>query len=148
MAYIKEIRFAHVGRNEGCLCDRCGQYLQNIVTVEYTDGITINYGQDCFKKLYDSSRLTDFGKKLMRKALKSIEEHSRQLEQYTSGKMTAETDKSWQAYELDWNKDCYWGVHHEDYEAYRKWMIDEWFPQRFKEDQEMIDRFAKVKFER
>lgn len=66
MAHIKEIRFTHVGRNEGCLCDKCGQYIQNIVTVEFTDGITFDYGQDCFKKLYDNSKLTEFGKKLMR----------------------------------------------------------------------------------
>lgn len=148
MAYIKEIRFAHVGRKEGCLCDRCGQYIQNIVTVEYTDGITTNIGQDCFKNLYDNSKLTDFGKKLLRKALKSIETHSRELAEYTSGKMTAETDKSWQSYENPWNKDCYWAVHHEDYEAYRRWMIEEWFPERFKEDQKLIDRFSKVNFDR
>ena len=148
MAYIKEIRFAHVGRKEGCLCDRCGQYIQNIVTVEFTDGITFRYGQDCFKKLQDHSRLSDFGKKLMRKAMKSIETHSRQLEQYKSGKMTAETDDSWKCFELDWNRDCYWGQHHDDYEAYRRWMIEEWFPERFKEDQKQIERFAKVKFDR
>ena len=62
--------------------------------------------------------------------------------------MTAETDKSWQAYENPWNKDCYWGVHHEDYEAYRRWMIEEWFPARFAEDQKIIDRFSKVNFAR
>lgn len=148
MAYIKEIRFAHVGRKEGCLCDRCGTWLQNIVTVEFTDGITFHYGQDCFKKLYDNSKLTEFGKKLMRKALKSIEEHTRELEQYTSGKMTAETDNSWKAYELPINKGCYWAVHHDDYEAYRRWMVEEWYPERFKEDQKQIDRFSKVNFKR
>ena len=147
MAYIKDIHFASVGRNEGCLCDRCGQYIRNIVTVHYTDGVRINYGQDCFKKLYDSSKLTDYGKKLLRKALKSIETHSKELAAYTSGKMTAENDESWKAYELPMNKGCYWAVHH-DYEEYRKWMIEEWYPQRFKEDQKQIDRFSKVKFDR
>lgn len=148
MAYIKEIRFAHVGRKEGCCCDKCGQYIQNIVTVEYTDGIKINYGQDCFKKLQESAKLTDFGRKIMRKALKSIEYNSKELEKYTSGKMTAETDESWKAYEQPWNKGCYWAEHHDDYEAYRRWMIDEWFPERFKEAQKQVDRFSKVNFDR
>ena len=148
MAHIKEIRFAHVGRKEGCLCDRCGQYIQNIVSVDYTDGVTIRCGQDCFKNLYDSGKLSAFGVKLMRKALKSIETHSRQLEAYTSGKMTADNDESWKSFETPQNKGCYWAVHHDDYEAYRQWMITEWFPQRFKEDQKMIDRFANVNFDR
>ena len=65
MAYIKRISFAHVGRNEGCLCDRCGQYIQNIVTVDYADGVRINYGRDCFDKLYKSGRLNAQGVKLM-----------------------------------------------------------------------------------
>ena len=148
MAYIEKIGFARVGRNEGCLCDRCGQYIRNIVTVYYTDGIRINYGQDCFKKLYDSSKLTDYGKKLLRKALKSIEEHQTEYAKYVSGEMTAENDQSWIVYTWDINKGTYWAEHHDDYEEYRKWMIEEWFPQRFKEDQKQIDRFSKVNFKR
>lgn len=148
MAHIKEIRFAHVGRNEGCLCDKCGQYIQNIVTVEFTDGITFDYGQDCFKKLYDNSKLTEFGKKLIRKTLKNIEFYSKQREEYASGKMTAETDESWKQFEYPCNKGHYWAMHHDDYEAYRQWMLNEWFPERFKEAQKQVDRFAKVNFDR
>ena len=148
MAHIKEIRFAHVGRNEGCLCDKCGQYIQNIVTVEFTDGITFDYGQDCFKKLYDNSKLTEFGKKLIRKTLKNIEFYSKQREEYASGKMTAETDESWKQFEYPCNKGHYWAVHHDDYEAYRQWMLNEWLPERFKEAQKQVDRFAKVNFDR
>lgn len=146
MAHIKEIRFAHVGRGEGCLCDRCGQYIQNIVTVDFTDGATVNFGQDCFKKLYDSSTLNDYGKKLLRKALKDIEYYSRERDKYASGEMTSETDLSWQSYEYPVNKGHYWNVHHDDYEAYRRWMLDEWFPERFKNCQKQIDRFANVNF--
>ena len=82
MAHIKEIRFAHVGRNEGCLCDRCGQYIQNIVTVHWTDDIVVNYGTECFSKLCKTGRLTAHGLKLMHKALKSIERHTEELEKY------------------------------------------------------------------
>lgn len=148
MAHIRDIRFAHVGRKEGCTCDKCGQYIQNIVTVEYTDGVTIRYGQDCFDNLYHNGGLSDFGKKLMRKTLKDIQYYTKQRELYVSGKMTAETDKGWQAYAYEWNKNTYWGAHHDDYEAYRRWMIDEWFPERFKEIQKNIDRFGKVNFNR
>ena len=143
MAYIKRINFAHVGRKEGCLCDKCGQYIQNIVTVDYTDGIRVNYGQDCFANLYNSGKLNAYGVKLMKKALKSIEKHSKQLEDYKSGKMTAENDV---AYQYDQTYGGYWKG--KPFEEYRKWMIDEWFPARFAEDQKEIDRFAKVNFER
>lgn len=146
MAFIKEIRFAHVGRNAGCLCDRCGQYIQNIVTVDFSDGTTVNFGQDCFKKLQETSRLNDYGKKLLRKTLKNIEFYSMELVKYTSGELTAENDERWKAYAYPVNDGCYWNVHHDDYEAFRRWMIDEWFPERFKECQKQIDRFAKVNF--
>ena len=143
MAYIKRINFAHVGRKEGCLCDKCGQYIQNIVTVDQTDRMRVNYGQDCFANLYNSGKLNAYGVKLMKKALKSIEKHSKQLEDYKSGKMTAENDV---AYQYDQTYGGYWKG--KPFEEYRKWMIDEWFPARFAEDQKEIDRFAKVNFER
>lgn len=143
MAYIKRIGFAHVGRNEGCLCDKCGQYIQNIVTVDYSDGLRVNYGQDCFDKLYKSGKLNAQGVKLMKKALQSIEKHSKQLEEYKSGKITAENDK---AYQFDQVYDGYWKG--KPFEEYREWMINVWFPKRFEEDQKLIDRFSKVNFER
>ena len=146
MAHIKEIRFAHVGRNDGCLCDRCGQYIQNIVTVDFTDGATVNFGQDCFKKLYDNSGLNDYGKKLLKKALKNIEFYSNERDKYANGEMTADTDLRWKSYELSVNKGCYWNVHHDDYEAFRRWMLDVWYPERFIECQMQIDRFSKVNF--
>lgn len=143
MAYIKRIAFEHVGRNEGCLCDKCGQYIQNIVYVDYSDGIRANYGQDCFAKLYNSAKLTEYGVKLMKKALKSIEAHSKQLEEYVSGKKTAENDLS---YQYDQTYGGYWKD--KPFEDYRKWMINEFYPRRFEEDQKMIDRFAAVNFDR
>ncbi|MGN0180126.1 MAG: hypothetical protein ACI4DY_11960 [Monoglobaceae bacterium] len=143
MAHIKRINFTHVGKNEGCLCDKCGQYIQNIVYVDYDDGVRLNYGQDCFAKLYNSGRLNAYGVKLMKKTLKSIEKHSKQLDAYKSGKMNAENDVS---YQYDQTYGGYWKG--KPYEEYRNWMIEEWFPKRFEEDQKEIDRFAKVNFDR
>jgi hypothetical protein len=62
--------------------------------------------------------------------------------------MTAETDESWKQFEYPCNKGHYWAVHHDDYESYRQWMLNEWFPERFKEAQKQVDRFAKVNFDR
>lgn len=143
MAHIKRIGFAHVGRNKGCLCDKCGQYIQNIVYVDYDDGNRVNYGQDCFAKLYNSGKLSSYGVKLMKKTVKSIEKHSKQLDAYKSGKMTAENDVS---YQYDQIYGGYWKDR--PFEEYRKWMIEEWFPKRFEEDQKEIARFAKVNFDR
>lgn len=145
MAHIKHINFARVGRNEGCLCDKCGQYIRNIVYVDYDDGVRVNYGQDCFAKLYNSGKLSQYGVKLMKKALKSIEKHSKELEDYKNGKMTAENDKGYQFCQTC-DGGHYWKG--KPYEEYREWMINEWYPRRFKEDQEMVDRFAKIDFKR
>lgn len=148
MPYIKQITFAHVGRNEGCLCDRCGQYIQNIVTVHWTDGIVINYGQECFSKLYLSGKLTEHGIKVMRKALKSIENHTKQLEAYKSGEINEENDAGWKFHQQSktYESPSYW--YGRSYEEYRQWMIDVFFPLRFEEDQKEIDRFSKVNFDR
>lgn len=74
MAYIKDIRFDSVDRKDGLVCDRCGAYIRNIYTVTYSDGLVAQYGMECFKKLFDAGKLTDFGRKLMMKALKRIED--------------------------------------------------------------------------
>lgn len=146
MAHIKTISFASVGRNEGCLCDKCGQYIKNIVTVEYDFG-TVHYGQDCFAKMYNSGKLTAYGVKLMKKTMKSIEHYSRQLAKYVSGEMTAENDVGYQFSQnaATYGNPDYWTG--KPYEEYRQWMINEWFPERFKEAQKQVDRFSKVNFE-
>ena len=72
MAHIKKISFSSVNVREGCTCDRCGQWIKNIWTVDFLEGFSMNYGIDCFEKLCKSGRLSDYGMKLMKKALKSI----------------------------------------------------------------------------
>ncbi len=145
MPYIKSVTFAHVGRNEGCLCDRCGQYIQNIITVHWTDGIEINYGQDCFEELYKSSRLNQHGISVMKKALNQIKKLSKELEAYTSGKMTAENDIGYQFCQTC-DGGHYWKG--KPYEEFRQWTINEVFPRRFEDAQKEIDRFSKVNFDR
>lgn len=142
MAHIKKISFNRVGRTEGCTCDRCGQYLQNIWTVEYTDGIRMNFGIDCFEKLNKESRLNAYGMKEMKKALKSIEQHQEWFE--AEKKMTEEEDIRWQNIQED--KMDYW--YGKPYAEYKKWMLEEFWQERFKEDQKRIDRFSKINFQR
>ena len=79
MAYIKSVRFNRVGRNEGCTCDKCGQYIRNIWTVTYQDGVIMNFGIDCFEKL-NKGNLNAYGQKLMKDALKWIEKHQQNFE--------------------------------------------------------------------
>lgn len=146
MAQIKKISFARVGKNEGCTCDKCGQYIRNIWTVDYADGVRLNLGIDCFDKLNKSSNLTTYGLKLFKQAMKSIEDHQRMFEEEKA--LTEETDIRYQATQthVEWKEDDYWMGH--PWEEYHKWMIEEWWPTRFKEDQKKIDRFGKVNFAR
>lgn len=142
MAHIKKISFSRVGKNEGCICDKCGQYIRNIITVEYDFGI-LHYGQDCFTKMYNGGKLTTYGAKLMQKTLKSIEYYSVELAKYVSGEITADNDDVYKSYQTC--VESYWTGR--PYEEYRQFMIDEWFPERFKECQKQIDRFKNVNFE-
>lgn len=146
MARIKRIEFYHVGKQEGCLCDKCGQYITNVWAVQYTDDITARFGIDCFEKLNKASGLTSFGKKELKKALKNIQKHREMYE--AEAAQTEETDIAWQNIQNPppYESKGYW--YGRQWEEYHKWILTEWYGERFKEDQKQIDRFSKVNFAR
>ena len=144
MAHIKAIAFNRVGKNEGCTCDRCGQYIRNIATVSFTDGIVMNYGMDCFSKLEKSARLTVQSKKLLNKAIQNIDYWTMELEKWTNGEYTEDNRLDWQNEQTD--KSSAW--YGETFESYKAWMIEKFIPTRFEEAQKTVNRFAKVNFER
>ena len=145
MATIKSINFSHVGRNEGTLCDRCGQYIQNIATVEYADGLTLNYGLDCFNKLAGSGNLTAYGKKLFKKAVNTIKFYEKELADRKNGKINADNDNSW-----------YWYITpapdgrdrnpFSSYEEFNEYQINELLPHRIAGAQKELEKFSKVNF--
>lgn len=145
MAYIKKIRFDHTDdTNGGCTCDRCGQYIRNIYTVTYTDGVVMHFGIDCFEKLNKASKLTTQGMKIMRKALRNIEFYSEKLNEWKNGVWTEENCIAWQIEKED--KLSYWSD--KTFEEYKDWHINEFYPARFAEAQKQIDRFRKIDFKR
>jgi hypothetical protein len=146
MAKIRRIDFYRTGKQDGCLCDRCGQYIQNIWKVEYADGITARFGIDCFEILNKESGLTTFGMKELNKALKRIRKH-RELYEAELLK-TEETDDGYREEQelYDWKDKGYW--YGKPWEEYHEWRINEFFKFRFEEDQKEIERFSKVNFAR
>lgn len=146
MARIRKIDFYHVGKQEGCLCDRCGQYITNIWSVQYADGITARFGIDCFEILNKESGLSTFGRKELNKALKSIQRHREMYEKEAA--KTEETDVAWQYIQNphEWEAKDYW--YGKKWEEYHDWMMTEFFNMRFEEDQKQIDRLSKVNFAR
>ena len=84
MAHIKSISFAAVSTNYGCTCDKCGKWIKNIWTVNFDDGISMNFGIDCYEKMYKSGKLTKAGVKAMKDALKSIEYYTKCREEWES----------------------------------------------------------------
>lgn len=139
--HIKSVKFNSVVANEGCTCDRCGQYIKNIWTVEYTEGARFNYGIDCFEKVQKSG-LNATGIKAMKKILKSIEGYYTALEEFKT--RTEGTDESWKTEQADWNRDSYW--HGREYSEYKDWMINEFFPNRIASKEKELERFKKVNF--
>ena len=145
MAHIKKIKFDKVGKMEGCTCDRCGQYIQNIWTVTYTDDVIMHFGIDCFEKLNKESKLNAYGMKIMKKALKSIQEWSEILNKWENGEITEESEL-WKNKQADWIKEDYW--YGRQFEEYKEWMINEFIPVRIQNAQKEINRFKKVNFVR
>lgn len=142
MSRIKSISFSSVEKNEGCMCDRCGQYIRNIWTVKFDDGITMNYGIDCFAKLRDTAKLSTYGKKVLKDAMKRLEGINELTEIIKNRK--AEDDYSYQ--EAQNNKISPW--YQVDYEEYRKWWLNEVIPERIAGVQKEIDKFKNVNFTR
>ena len=151
MAHIKSISFNAVSTNYGCTCDKCGKWIKNIWTVKFDDGISMNFGIDCYEKMYKSGTLTKAGVKAMKDALKSIEHYTKYREEW---KYMTEADAKEKGLldELDPNAYCnrynksYWCG--KTFDEYKEWMLNEWFPARFEEAQKKIDRFSNVNFDR
>lgn len=143
MAHIKQISFARVGEKEGCTCDRCGQYIRNIWTVEYTEGLRMNYGLDCWEKVYKKG-LSKQGAKILKKIMDSIKSYEERLAQYVSGELSEETDESYKVTQADWNKDNFWyGI---SFGEYKNWMVTDFLPYRISEKQKELAKFSKVNF--
>lgn len=141
MAHIKKISFASVNTKEGCTCDRCGQWIKNIWTVEFVEDLTMNYGIDCFEKILKTGNLNDYGKKLMKKSMKSIENIYKRMQE--QAEMTEETDEGWKYLQADTHSAWYG----EKYENYKKWMLEELYPYRIEEEQKNINKFKKANFD-
>ena len=143
MAHIRKVQFARVGKNEGCTCDRCGQYIQNIWTVYFDGDDPVHFGIDCFEKLNRES-LNDYGMKLMKKALKRLENLQERYEKELA--LTEETDIRYQGAQVhhDWCSDDYWNGR--PWEEYHNWRVNDFFGLRFEECQKEIDRFKKVNY--
>lgn len=144
MARITNIQFSSVDKMHGCTCDRCGQWIRNIVSVSYDDGLTLNYGQDCFDKLSKGSRLTTYGMKLLKKTMKSLKYYQGQLEKYESGEYNEENDNSYLASQTLW--ETYWTG--KPYSEYRTWMIEKCLPENIERVMKELKRFEKVNFKR
>lgn len=147
MAQIKSIRFDRSGKNDGCTCDKCGQYITNIWTVQYNDGAVRHYGIDCFEKILKSGKLTQYGETLMRKTLKKIASYNEQLEMW---KVLTEQEAEEKGL-LDDLKVAYWNTSYwagKTFDEYKTWMVNEFFPYGIEQCQKDIDKFSKVNFAR
>lgn len=140
MAHIEDIRFDHVGKNEGCMCDNCGAWLTNIWTVKFREGESLHFGMDCFDKRI-KGKLNSFGKKEMQKALKRIQEHSELLNELKQDEVTETVQKEWESYK-------YWQEYWQDkpFEEWKQWMIEEVLPDRLETDKKALAKFEKINF--
>lgn len=144
MARITGIRFDSTNTKDGCTCDRCGQWIKNIWTVSFDDGLTAHFGIDCYEQMCKDSRLNEYGMRLMKKTLKSLQKWADKAKEEES--LTEETDAEWKNTQAEWNKDNYW--YGKPWEEYHTWMLAKWYPQRLKDAEKDLARFAKINFKR
>ena len=145
MAHIKSITSTTLGN---CCCDCCGKHITNVVSVTYADGTKMNYGTTCFDKLCKSGKLSKYGLKLMRDAVKGITAYTDLLEKYKTGELNENTDQSYISCQPredgGYYTHSYWSG--KPFNEYRDWMINEWIPMRLSKEQETIDKFARIDF--
>ena len=142
MAKIRKMSFSSVVEQEGCTCDRCGQYIRNIWTVNFDDGVSMNFGIDCFAKLRNTAKLSSHGVKVLKDAMKRLES----LYQLTEIVKTRKPEDDYSYQQAQSDKLSPW--YQVDYEEYRAWWLNEVIPHRFADVQKEIDKFRNVNFER
>ena len=139
MAYIKKVSFNHVKKEEGCMCDNCGQWITNIITVDFKEGESLRFGVDCYEKRING-KLNAYGKKEMNRIVRSIQEHSKLLEDLKKDKITPRVQKQWDSYRT-WQ--AYW--QDKSIEEWKNWMIDV-VPKWLEKDNEELEKFRKINF--
>lgn len=145
MSHIARIRFSSVDTQQGCSCDRCGQWIKNIWSVDYAEGFTVNYGIDCWEKVYKAGKLSSYGEKELRKIMKRIKGYEEMLAKFISGELNAENEDGYKTDQMDCFKDHYW--HGRPFDEYKEWMINECLPARIERAQEDLKRFKNINFE-
>lgn len=145
MAHIKMIHFDSVSTNEGCTCDKCGQYIKNIWSVEFTTGDTFHYGIDCWQKIQATGGLNKQNKREFNRIMKLIQSYTEAMNAFITGERNESNDTAYQNAQADWNEnDAFHGV---PYEEYKRWYVEEFFPYRIAEAQKDLAKFKRVDFE-
>ena len=143
---IKKIQFEALGESSNFCCDRCGQNIQNVWTIEFEGGLVQHMGCDCFEKIWKGKGLSDFGKKQFKKLLKHVQMHQEGCEKWknrTEEDYLALRAESGLVPEYQNSESAFYGW---TFEEYKNWMLTEWYGQRFKEDEMELAKFSKVKF--
>lgn len=141
MARIKKVNFTRANRNEGCTCDRCGQWLQNIWTVEFADGLTVHFGIECMEKMSKESRLNDYGRKELKKTLNHIEKIYKMMESEKA--LTEDSDIGYRNTQED--EYSFW--YGRSWQEFHDWRVNEFWQERIKRAEKEIERFRKIEFE-
>lgn len=139
MSHVLRIHFASVSQKEGCTCDRCGQGIRNIWTVDYAEGFSVHYGIDCWEKVYKSSNLSQYGEQQIKKIMKSIKSSEEMLAKWVNGSMDEDAKHNFNPSEND-----AWYGH--TFEEYKEWMINEFIPYQIECKQKELKKFSKVNF--
>ena len=142
MARIKSISFLSVGHKQGCSCDRCGQYIQNIYTVIFSDDVVMHYGIDCFEKLCKTGKLSEYGRKTLKNAIKDLKIWQGHLEHYLT--LTKETDQGYWNKQYEGSDDPWKDKPWEEYREHMIKSLHHWIRQC--EDE--IEKLAKGEFVR
>lgn len=146
MPYIKNITFENVGRKEGLYCDRCGAYITNIYTVYYSDGLVAKYGVECFQRLFVAGNLSDYGAKLMKKAINKIAEAYKERNKWLKVNTIEEAKTAGLDVFTFENYDSWKGS---TFEEYKEFCISEdrgFFANKIKSAKEILKKFENVNF--
>lgn len=147
MAYIQDIRFDHVGKQEGSICDQCGAYITNVYTVIYSDGLKMRCGMECFKKLFAAGKLTEKGIKLMKKTLKRVKEAYETRDTWLKVNSFEEAKEQnlpyWTAFEYE----AWQGRSFEEFKEFCVSETNGFFASDIRRARKDLERFKKVNFD-
>ncbi len=144
------INFYTLPYKQGICCERCGTYIRNVAEIHFDDGFVLRCGLDCLNKhVLKDTNLTEYGKKQLKKHLKTLEMYDKWRNDWGRWNTPEESEKDggFQRIEFPENSGN-WRIRTQaEFDEQKQFMLTDLIPYRIQHEQdEMKKKFRNTKY--